>query len=88
MLVNDRTIYRVCVFLPDSELEEIEHCGGDWIDAVLGKIIGAGWRGALRKDERAEDEEGSEGIGITFEVQTPEERDRLLGWLETNPIKP
>ena len=84
MLIRNRTIYRVYVFLPDSELATLLCPGKDWADVALGAIVEAGWRGALRRDRRAEDIAGNEGIEITFEVETIEERDRLLAWLKTD----
>lgn len=86
MLIRNRTIYRVCVFLPDSELAALTHPDKDWADIALSAISNAGWLGALRSDRRAEDKNSNDGIEITFEVETAEERDRLLAWLKTNPF--
>ena len=88
VLVNNKTIYQVYVFLSNSELDDLasqdEYLADS--DAVMGTVVKAGWSSSLGRDRPTEDAEGNAGIEITFEVQTIEERDRLLAWLKTDPF--
>jgi len=88
MLVRNETIYRVYVFLPDSELAALTPPDKYWGNVALNAISNAGWRSALRREYRVKDMEGNEGIEIPFEVGTADEHDRLLTWLKTDPFKP
>ena len=87
VLVNNKTIYQVYVFLSNSELDAIASKDGSLVDTILGPILKAGLHSAVRKERPAKDMDGNAGIEVAFEVETIEARDRLLAWLKMDPFE-